>query len=175
MIEVLLVVASQGYQPIEYAIPKKLMEAAGFKVVTASNKPGIAKASDGSQTNVDITLDQVDAKDYDGIFFIGGPGAMKNLDNEISYKVIRHISKLGKPFGAICVSPRILAKAGVLQNKKAIGWESKDDPIRPVFEKYDAIYEKKDVVVDGNIVTATCPAAASEFGRAIIQLVKKEK
>jgi len=174
MLKILLVIANQGYQPIEYEIPKKLMAQAGIKVITASNQAGIATASDGSQTNVDITLDQVNTNDYGGIFFIGGPGAITDLDNEASYKIIQEIAKLGKPFGAICISPRILAKAGVLKNKKATGWESKDNPVAPVFKKYGVIYEKKGVVIDGNIVTATCPANAAEFGNAIIKLLKKE-
>jgi len=169
---VLLIVASQGYQPIEYSVPKKILTAQGITVETASNKPGKATAADGSQTDVDVTLYNVDPKKYDGIFFIGGPGALENLDNEKSYKIIREIAQLGKPFGAICISPRILAKTGVLTGKKATGWDG-DEKLDSVFKKYGVIRIKKDVVTDGKIVTATCPAAANMFAQAILNVLQK--
>jgi len=192
-IQILLVVAHQGYQPIEYTIPKYLLEAEGIKVVTASNKPGVATVNNVRKskypitlkngttkkvdlllkTKVDVTLDQVNPQDYDGIFFIGGPGAMENLDNKTSHDIIKKMAELNKPFGAICISPRILAKAGVLAGKKrATGWND-DSKLAGIFKKYDVKYIKEDVVVDGNIVTGTSPAAARDFGYAIIDVVKK--
>jgi len=114
---ILLVVASQGYQPIEYSVPKKLLEKKGITIETASNKAGTAIAADGSTTTVDVILTEVEVEKYDGIFFIGGPGAMEHLDNKDSYRIITQVAKLNKPFGAICISPRILAKTGVLKGK----------------------------------------------------------
>ena len=37
---VVIIIASDGYQPIEYATPKKILEQAGFMVTVASDKPG---------------------------------------------------------------------------------------------------------------------------------------
>lgn len=169
---VLLIVASQGYQPIEYGTPKKILESQGIKVITASNKPGIAVAADGSKTTVDITTDEVKADDYAGIFIVGGPGAMEHLDNETTYKIVRDAAKLNKPFGSICVSTRILAKAGVLENKKVTGWDG-DNELAGVLQKHKAIYIREKCVVDGNIVTATNPSAAQQFGQKIAELLKK--
>lgn len=171
-IHIILVVANQGYQPIEYSTPKQLCEAAGIKVITASNKAGIATAKDGSTTTVDITVDKINIENYDGIFFIGGPGAMENLDNETSYKVIRKAANLSKLFGAICISTRILAKAGVLEGKRVTGWDG-DNELAGILKKYNAIYIKEKVVVDNNIITATDPSAAKEFGEKIITAAKK--
>ena len=115
---ILLVVASKGYQPREYNTPKNLLQDYGFTITTASDKPGIAVSKDGSQTPVDVTVEDVKVADYDAIFFIGGPGSMEHLDNEASYAVLRDIKKSGKPFGAICLATRILAKAGVIEGDK---------------------------------------------------------
>jgi len=169
---VLLIVASQGYQPIEYSVPKRMLEKQGITVETASNKPGTAIAANGAKTKVDATLDQVSATKYDAIFFIGGPGAMQFLDNKESYRIIRDIAALGKPFGAICISPRILAKAGVLTGKNATGWDG-DNKLDGVFKKCGVTRIQKDVVTDGNIITATCPAAAQMFGQAILNVLQK--
>jgi len=61
-----------------------------------------------------------------------------------------------------------------LIGKKRTGRDG-DDQLDTVFNKFDVERIKKDVVIDGNIVTATCPAAAQDFGKAIIQVLKSSK
>lgn len=168
---ILLVVAYEGFQQVEYNEPKKILQANGFKVVTASTKPGAAVAKDGSTTPVDILLNQVNPTDYAGIYFIGGPGALEHLDNDISYHILKQAQKHHVPFGAICISPRILAKAGVLTGKKATGWND-DHELEAIFKNHNVTYQKQGVVVDGNIITATGPKTAQEFGNAIVKLLK---
>ncbi len=170
---VVLIVASEGYQPIEYNETKKVLEEGGMCVRTASDKSGMAVASDKTTTMVDLTINNIIPDRYDGIFFIGGPGAMDHLDNPTSYKLIKQMVKAGKLLGAICVTPRILAKADVLTGKHATGWDG-DNELEGVFKKYGVIREPKDVVVDGNIVTATCPASAQSFGEAILKLLQEK-
>jgi protease I len=169
--KVLFVVAHEGYQQIEYGEPKKLLETAGIKVITASNAPGFAIAKDGSTTAVDVLIKNVNVADYDGIFFIGGPGALEHLDNQDSYILIKAIAGTKKPLGAICISTRILAKAGVLTQRKATGWDG-DHKLAELFKEYDVEYVKQGVVIDGHIITAVGPHAALEFGKAIINLLK---
>ena len=143
--DVLLVVAFNGYQQIEYGEPKKLLTEAGFNVVTASNEPGAAIAKDGSTTEVQVTLKDVKVNDYAGIFFIGGPGALENLDNEQSYSIVREAAKQHLPLGAICVSTRILAQAGVLKGRRATGWDG-DDKLAEIYKEYGVDFEQADVV-----------------------------
>ena len=171
---ILLIVASEGFQHIEYRTPKKVLEEAGFTIITASNKPSAAIAKDGSTTNVDVVLDQVNVNDYDGIFFIGGPGALEHLDNQTSYTVIKAAADAKKPLGAICVSTRILAKAGVLKQKRATGWDG-DDLLGQLYHEHDVVYIPEEVVVDENIITATGPKAAQEFAEQIIMLLQSHK
>jgi protease I len=170
--KVLLVVAPEGYQQVEYNEPKKMLEAEGIHVVTASTITGAAIAKDGSTTPVDVLLSKVNVNDYAGIFFIGGPGALEGLDNEMSYHVIKQAAEADIPLGAICVSPRILAKTGVLTNKQATGWND-DKELAKIFREYDVDYVQQNVVVDGNIITAVGPQAAKEFGKAIIDMIKQ--
>jgi protease I len=171
--KVLLVVAQEGYQQVEYGEPKKILQAADIDVVTASTLAGAAIAKDGSTTHVDIVLDKVNVSDYDGIFFIGGPGALEHLDNEKSYRIIKAAAEKGMPLGAICVSPRILAKTGVLVNKRATGWND-DKELNALFRQYNVDYVPEDVVIDGNIVTAEGPHAAKKFGQAIVKVIQEE-
>ena len=172
MIQVILVIAHTGFQPIEYGIPKDILTQAGFTVITASNKSGRATDSMGQQVKVDTTIAHINPADYDALFFVGGPGAMDNLDNQQSYNLIKAWAATGKPFGAICISPRILAHAGVLKGKKVTGWDD-DHELAKIFKKYDVNYIHRPVVVDGTVITATGPMAAEEFGHTIVKVLKK--
>lgn len=167
MKKVLLIIAHRGFQPVEYGTPRQVLTAAGIQVVTASNILGTAVSSMTNEpARVDVVLDEVKIDDYDGMFFIGGPGALANLDNEKSYRIISEVSASGKIWGAICISPRILAAAGVLENKKATGWDG-DNELVGILAKAGAEYVRKPVVVDGNLITGNGPEAAEEWGTAI--------
>lgn len=170
--KVLFVIASQGFQHIEYRTPKKLLEEAGFFVETASDAPGVATGKDGSEQKVDLTLEQVDPKNYDAIYFIGGPGALEHLDNQESNRILNEVMILQKPYGAICISPRILAKANVLVGKRATGANS-DGKLPEIFANNNVEYVNQPVVVDGSVVTAEGPDAAEEWGNAIVELLRK--
>lgn len=172
--KIVLVIAHDGFQPIEYREPKKILEDAGFTVITASDKPGTATDSEGGTTAVNLTLPEVKVTDYDGIFFIGGPGALEHLDTKESYRIIKDASKKHLPLGAICISTRILAKAGALTRKRATGWNG-DNELEKFYEAYDVVYLPEPVVVTENIITATGPAAAKTFGQEIISLLHNNK
>ncbi len=172
--KILFIVAHEGYQPVEYGEPKKILEDAGFQVVTASNKPGDATDKDGGTTSVDITIDQVSAHDYEGIFFIGGPGSMEHLDGPESYRILKQSAEKHQPMGAICMATRILAKAGVLTRHRATGWNG-DNELEKIYAEYDVKYLPEPVVVEENIITAVGPSAAKTFGQEILVLLQNNK
>lgn len=164
---VLFIIASQGYQPVEYSIPRKLLESFGVKVFVASDNTGTAVATDNSTAHVDFKLDQVDAAKYAAIVIIGGPGALEHLDKDVTYKIIQQAFKLNRVIGAICIAPRILLKAGILQDKRATGWND-DKQLHKLYKENGIIYDTHPVVVDGNLVTASGPVAAPAFGEALV-------
>ena len=168
--KVVLVIAGDGYHPVEYSVPKRILEHSGMTVITASDKPGTATAKDGTTTDVDVTIDQIPIDEVDAVFFIGGPGSLEHLDNPTSYTVATKIADAKKPFGAICAATRILAKSGVIKGKRVTGWND-DEQLNNILEEAGANYVKKDVVVDGNIVTAVGPSAAQEFGAKILEVM----
>ena len=172
MKKALLIIAHEGYQQGEYNTPKAFLTQAGVQVETASNKPGAAIAKDGTTTIVDMVLVDVAVGQYDAIVFIGGPGAMDNLDNDYSYDIARHAVEDGIPLAAICIAPRILAKAHLLTGRQATGWDG-DGQLSDMFFTYGIEYVNQDVVVDGLIITATGPHAAQEFSRQVLMLINQ--
>lgn len=170
MKKVVLIIAHEGFQHIEYRVPKKILEDAGFSVATASDKAGKATGKDGSTQTVDLLLEDVNPKSVDGIFFIGGPGALVHLDNQESYRILNEAMILGKAYGAMCISSRILAKAHVLTQKKATGWDG-DNELVGIFLQNNVEYLREPVVIDGNVVTASGPEAAEEFGQGMVSVL----
>lgn len=168
--KVALVIAFNGYQQIEYLVPKKILEHAGYTVITASDKKGTAIAKDGSHTKVDMLFTELDSAALDGIAIIGGPGAEEHLDTDALYGVVQNMVMADKIVGAICYSTRILAKAGALVSKQATGWDG-DGQLKSVFDAHGAILNPSGVVTDGKIVTARGPADAERFGHALVALL----
>lgn len=171
--KVILVIASDGFQQIEYNDAKKVIENAGIKVITASDKPGGAVAKDKSTAVVDLVLDDIDMANFDGIFFIGGPGALQYLDVPQCYSLISQARELYKAYGAICIATRILAKAGALKGLRCTGWNG-DNALPTILQGYGAIFDDKPMITDGLVVTARGPKEAVLFGEGIVRVITKK-
>lgn len=173
--KIVFIVAFRDFRDEEYFLPKEVLEAAGTEIKTASTQKGQAIGVDGGETEVDLLLSEINPVDFNAVVFIGGPGCLEYLDNENSYKVARETISQNKILAAICISPVILAKAGVLEGKKATVWSNLLDrsPIK-ILEYYKAVYQDELVVIDGKIVTGSGPIAAKKFGEAIIEVLTKE-
>ncbi len=171
-----IIIALRDFQDKEYFETKEVLERAGVKTTTVSAKKETAMGVYGGEVNADLILDEINAADYDAVIFIGGGGALKYLDNEVCYKIIKETVRADKVLGAICISPVILAKAGALKNKKATVWSSPLDkgPIK-ILKENGAEYLDEDVVIDGKIITANGPSSAAKFGEKIIELINVDK
>jgi len=143
-------------------------------VTTASIREGFADSTSyegGGSQKIDLVLSEIKVDNYDGIFLIGGRGALDDLDNETVYGIIKEAKEKDKLFGAICISPRILVKTGVLFGKRATGWNG-DGDLENIFKNSSTEYVCEPVVVDGRIITAEGPGAAKEFGETIAKQLK---
>lgn len=172
--KVLFILAAKDFRDAEYFIPAEILKKAGHQVFTASDikTSEMAFGADGGEILIDYNIKEVRPEDFDLIIFVGGPGALKHLDNETSYELAQKALALEKYLAAICVAPVILAKAGVLKGKKAAVWSSPLDkgPVK-ILKEHGAFYEDKPVVSDNKIITANGPAAAQEFGEKLKSLL----
>lgn len=171
MQKVLFIVAQQGFQDQEYGIPKERLQKAGFEVITASKNSGPCVGKFGTTITATISIDDVDVEEYEAIVFIGGPGAIQYQEDVQAHLTAQEAVTENKVLAAICIAPTILAKAGVLEGKKATVWNN-DGKQSALLTKNGAIYTNKHVVTDGFIITADGPEAAAEFANAIITKLK---
>ena len=140
---IVLLIAHEGYQPIEYGVTREILASdLNINVITASDEAGTALAKDSSSSTVDMTVEQINPTTIDGLFIIGGPGALTYLDKTQVYTLLQQMMALKKPYGAICIASRILAAAGVLAGKKATGWDG-DNELADIFKTHAVTYVKQ--------------------------------
>jgi len=169
-----IAIAFQGFQDFEYSETRQVLEDAGIETIVASSLKGEAQGKLGQKVTVDMIVDEVVPEDFDALVFIGGPGALEYVDNLSVHQLIQQAVNKDKVLAAICIAPEILAKAGVLKEKKATVWSSSIDQSPIEFLKNEgAEYVEKPVVVDGKIVTGDGPEAATEFGQKIVEVLKQ--
>jgi protease I len=163
MSKTLLIIAQQNYQDVELAGTQKGL---GGVQVIASTEAGVCTGKFGGKTTAALSLKDVHVEDYDRIAFIGGPGAEALKEDSEALRIARETVKAGKPLGAICIAPLILAHAGVLRDRKATVWDSGGEQVREL-EAQGAIFSGEAVTSDGLIVTGNGAPVAEEFGRIL--------
>ncbi len=168
--KVLMVIACDKFRDDELAEPKKIFEDAGMSVTVASDKTEGCTGMLGAEAGVDMLFNDAKAADYDAVVFVGGTGAKVFFDNADAHKLAKEAAEGGKVLGAICIAPSILARAGLLKDRKAT--VSKGEEYVDILKSGGAAYSDDSVVVDGKIVTANGPPAAMAFGEKIAELLK---
>lgn len=174
MKKILFIIAKEGFREEEFFVPAEILRKADHQILVASDgNPGeTAIGADGGEAKIYFNFNEIDPRDFDLIVFVGGPGALKHLDNETSYKIAKKTVAEGGKLAAICIAPTILAKAGVLAGKRATVWTSSlNKKSIDVLKENSAIYVDEPVVVD-EIITANSPEAAEEFGNALLKILE---
>lgn len=169
--QTLLIIAQDGYQDREYTDTRAALESADCEIIVASTSVGECRGKLGGTEQAVLALNDVRVSDYDRIVFIGGPGAAAFASDPEALRIAHEAARANVPLGAICIAPIILAKARVLEGKKATVWNG-DGKQSELFEQYGIHYTGDSVTVDGAIVTGNGPDAAQEFGRTLAALRK---
>ncbi len=168
MAKILFLVAQTGFQTKEYNDSKNALTLAGHTVTTASRDGGIAVSTADESIETDLKLPDVLVADYDGVFIIGGPGCLTHLDTEETVRIMREAKENEKIiYGAICIAPRILAKAKLLSGVHITAWDN-DGKLGTICESGGCVHDLRPVVRDGRVITANGPQSAKDFGETIV-------
>jgi len=179
MKKIAMIISPKGYQDVEFGAPYKYFKDQGATVDVYSTKKGTAYGSVGGTFNVEHTLSELNVSNYNAIVFVGGPGTPLLRSDPNSEKIAKDTISAGKILGAICWSPTILAKAGVLKGKNATVWYGPDSEFGMLTSEYleqqGAKYTGQSVTVDGNIITADGPTSAQKYADALWKkLIEKQ-
>ncbi|KAF0126669.1 MAG: protease I [Elusimicrobia bacterium] len=166
--KIAMFIAFQGFRDEEYIEPKKALEAAGVKVDTVSTARGQAQGKFRLTAQVDKAVDEVRVEDYDALALVGGPGALEHLDNPKVHGLFREAMAADKVVGAICISPVVLAHAGLLKGRAVTCWPDG----APEVEKAGAKFTGSELEIDGRLITASGPVPAKKYGQALVEALK---
>jgi len=163
-----LVPLAQGCEELEAITIIDLLRRASFDVTTAGLDNQPVKASRGTVLIPDMDLTQALLDKYHLFVMPGGlPGADNLANDERIVNLIQSMVKADKYVAAICAAPKVLAKAGVLEGKKATSYPGVLDSMEvPRMTCTGAAVE-----VDGKIVTSRGPGTAMDFALALIALL----
>jgi len=172
MEKVLLVIAPSDFRDEELFRTREVIENAGYKTFVASTSMSEAVGMLGGKAKLDFLVSQVNLSDYAAVVFIGGQGVEEhNLpENSDVLKLAKSASSSGKIVAAICIAPRILARAGVVKGRKVTSFG--DNETISSLRQAGANYTGKAVEVDGMLITADGPSSAGKFGEEIVKALE---
>lgn len=163
--KVVMIIAPQNFRDEELLEPKEILTGKGATVTVAGASLEMAKGMLGAEVKPDILASEIKPEDWDAIILVGGTGASHYFNDSSVHSMLNEAVKKNKIVGAICIAPVTLANAGILSGKKATVYSSE---VQTLKDK-GAECTGKDVERDGNVITASGPQAATEFGDAIAE------
>jgi protease I len=162
--------ATDMVEQVELTGPWKALEDAGAELELVSIKDGEIQGFnhyDRADTfEVDRTVEEVSASDYDALVLPGGvgnPDTLRMDENAVAF--VHEFFEQGKPVGAICHAPWLLIEAGVVRNRTLTSWPSlKTDITNAGANRID-----QEVVVDDGLVTSRKPDDIPAFNAKLIE------
>ena len=164
-----MIIAQDGFRDEELLQPKEILERNGIEVKVASTSLTQATGMLGAKVKPDILVSDINIRDFDAVVFVGGVGASQYWDDPVAHKLAQDAFATGRIVAAICIAPVTLAKAGILKGKRATVFSSEVAQVKAA----GANYTGRPVEKDGNIITASGPTAAEEFGSEISRALLK--
>ena len=204
-----------GFWLEEFAAPYYVLKDAGAEITLASPKggqPPLDPKSDAADAQTDATrrfkadlatqqmlastfvLGEVDADEFDAVFFPGGHGPMWDLaESEDSRRLIEAFAASDRPIGAVCHAPAIFRHTTSVDGKPLVsgrrvtGFTNTEEAavgltdivpflVEDMLKANGGLYEKGDdwasfVLVDGKLVTGQNPASSEEAATELLKLL----
>jgi protease I len=172
--KLLVVIAPEKFRDEELFEPLAVFKREGIAYDIVSTCVGTCLGMLGAEVDVEQEIANVDPQPYDGIVIIGGTGSQDYLWGDPRLEeMVRTFDAAGKLLAAICLSPAVLAGAGVMQGKKATVFRTPSSV--SMMEGGGALLANEHVVEDGRVITADGPPAARKFGEAVAAAIKRMK
>lgn len=202
-----------GFWAEEFATPYYLFKDAGAEVAIATPNGGQSPIDPNSeqadaqtpatvrlfddrdakdQLATSLKLAEVNADDYDAVFYPGGHGLLWDLVNdEISLQLIEKLWRQGKPVATVCHSPAVLVNAKdqqgepLVKGRKVAGFSNSEeasvglsdvvpflleDKLIELGADYQKVPDGESIaVVDGQLISGQNPASSEAVARALLK------
>lgn len=204
-----------GFWLEEFAAPYYTLQDAGVEITLASpngGQPPLDPKSDEPDAQTEATerfkkdeqaqkqlahttkLSDINADNYDAVFYPGGHGPLWDLSNDKhSIKLIEQMIQSNKPVAAVCHAPGVLLKAKnsdgspLVKGKSFTGFSNSEEKavgledvvpflLESVAKEQGANYSKGNdwepyVTQDGLLITGQNPASSEPAAEALLQML----
>lgn len=164
-----LIISADNFEDSELLVPYYRLKEEGFDVDIASMRKDKIKGKHGYEVSVDKTLQEVSPGNYNILILPGGKAPEAIRKEQAAIEIVKYFFQKNKPVSAICHGPQTLITAGLLKGRHATCYKS----VAQEMKDAGAMYEDKEVVVDGNLVTSRQPADLPAFLRETMKLLKR--
>ncbi|CAM4256752.1 type 1 glutamine amidotransferase domain-containing protein [Gillisia hiemivivida] len=205
-----------GFWIEEFAAPYYNLLDKGVKITVASPKGGKApidprSKAEASQTeatkrfnkdksaqeiiNTTVKLEEVEAEDFDAVFYPGGHGPLWDLaEDKTSIALIETFNKQEKPIAFVCHAPGILKDVKnaegepLVKGKNVTGFTNTEEEavqltnvvpflVEDMLKENGGIFSKAanwnvHVVKDGNLITGQNPASSNKVAETLYESLK---
>ncbi len=164
--------ANEGVEQVELTEPWQALTSAGADATLIAPNMGKVQAFrhlDKADTfEVDATIDQVDAAQFDALVLPGGvanPDQLRRSSDAVAF--VQDFMRSGRPVAAICHGPWTLVEAGVIDGRRLTSWPSLQTDLRNA----GATWVDQELVIDDNLLTSRNPGDLPAFCHAILEAV----
>lgn len=163
------VMLGDGFEPVEVVAPVDALRRGGAQVDTVSVMDGrFVKSAQDIVMQADYGVGDVDLYGYDMLMVPGGSGGVENLSKcKDLLDALKQQAADDKYVASICAGPTILAKLGILDGKKATCYPG----LQTTFPDSAQYQEALGVYRDGNLLTASGPGQALQFGIEALRML----
>jgi protease I len=170
------ILATDGVEDAELKEPRKAMEKAGARTTLFAPKAGRIYSMNhhdkAAQYDVDKTLEEADATEFDAVLL---PGGALNADTlrvqPRAQQFVREMDQAGKPMAIICHAPWLLVSADLVRGRTLTSYHTIQDDIRNAGGKW----QDEEVVRDRNWVSSRQPSDIPAFNRAMVDLFSESR
>jgi protease I len=164
------ILATDGVEQAELTGPRDALQDAGATVELVSLEKGEIQGFNhldhGDTFEVDRSLDEVSADDYDGLLI---PGGVANGDflraSDDAVRFTKDFARARKPIAAICHAPWVLVEAGIVKGRTITSYPSLATDVRNA----GGTWVDEEVHVDAGLVTSRKPDDIPAFSAKAIE------
>lgn len=162
------ILTADGTEDQEFFYPYYRFLEEGYKVDVLTPEGGEFKGKNGAGLKSTMPVGDANPEDYAFLYIPGGkaPEALKDVEDAVAF--VQEFCDSGKPVGAICHGPQLLAEAGVIDGLTISAWPE----CRAEIEEAGGVYKNSECVHDGQFITGRWPADLPAQMKIVMQALK---
>ena len=172
-----IILTADKFEDMELFFPYFRLLEEGLTVDVTAPKKGQIVGEHGHEFEIEKTFNDINPNDYDLLLIPGGsPSGAPSVvrKDPKAQSIAKSFFSSNKPVCSICHGPWLLASSGLVNGRHLTSYWH--DGVPEDIKKAGGIYEDKEVVVDGNLVTSRYPGDLPAFMREtmrIVHMIKK--